>query len=94
MKFESVRIHFLSDVFDLLLSRNFATLYDAFKCCTPINVSVLSNHRFSVYNSLLIFFIYLPNLYVYKGLKLVLTTAFRNSQKHDNNIITWKLLAT
>ena len=104
MKFESVLIHFLSDVFDLLSSRNFATMakwrydfsspYDAFKCCTPINVSVQSNHWFSVYNSLLIFFIYLPNLYVYKGLKLVLTTAFRNSQKHDNNIITWKLLAT
>ena len=46
MKFESVRIHFLSDVFDLLLSRNFASMvkwrydfsspYDAFKCCTPI----------------------------------------------------------
>ena len=51
MKFESVRIHFLSDVFDLLLSRNFATPYDAFKCCTPINVSVLSNHWFNVYNS-------------------------------------------
>ena len=66
MKFESVRIHFLSEVFDLLLSRNFATMakwrydfsspYDTFKCCTPINVSVLSNHWFSVYNSLLIFF--------------------------------------
>ena len=26
MKFESVRIHFLSDVFDLLLSSNFATM--------------------------------------------------------------------
>ena len=95
MKFESVRIHFLSDVFDLLLSRNFATMakwrydvsspYDAFKCCTPINVSVLSNHWLSVYNSLLIFFIYLPNLYVYNGLKLVLTTSFRNSQKPDDN---------
>ena len=65
MKFESVRIHFLSDVFDLLLSRNFATMakwrydistvYDAFKCCTPINVSVQITHWFSVYNSLLIF---------------------------------------
>ena len=75
MKFESVRIDFSSDVFDLLLSRNFATMakwrydfsspYHAFKCCTPINVSVQSNHWFSVYNSLLIFFIYLPNLYVY-----------------------------
>ena len=95
MKFESVRIHFLSDVFDLLLSRNFANMatrrydfsspYDAFKCCTPINVSALSNHWFSVYNSLLIFFIYLPNLYVYNGLKLVLTTSFRNSQKPDDN---------
>ena len=66
MKFESVRIHFLSDVFGLMLSRNFATMatwrydfsspYDVFKCCTPINLSVQSNHWFSVYNSLLIFF--------------------------------------
>ena len=66
MKFEPVRIHFLSDVSGLLLSRNFATMakwrydissvYDVFKCCTPINVSVQSNHWFSVYNSLLFFF--------------------------------------
>ena len=36
MKFESVRTHFLSDVFDLLLSRNFATMakwrYDFSTC--------------------------------------------------------------
>ena len=66
MKFEPVRIHFLSDVSGLLLSRNFATMakwrydissvYDVFKCCTPVNVSVQSNHWFSVYNSLLFFF--------------------------------------
>ena len=65
MKFEPVRIHFLSDVSGLLLSRNFATMakwrydissvYDVFKCCTPVNVSVQSNHWFSVYNSLLFF---------------------------------------
>ena len=80
MKFESVRIHFLSDVSGLLLSRNFAWQSDV--TTSPLYMMFLSaahpstcQYRVttdSVFTTVyLFFFIYLPNLYVYNGLELV-----------------------
>ena len=47
MKFETVRIHFLSDVFGLLLSRNFATMATwRYDFSSPFDVfKVLHTHQ-------------------------------------------------